>query len=97
MWIDDQFMEEVGLADMPADEKRAFMAHAEEELEVRVGQSIGAELTDAQMDEFEQITDETVATAWLEQNAPNFREVVTHVFQAFKRELQGERQQIVNS
>ena len=96
MWIDDQFMEEVGLGDMPTEEKRAFMAHAEEELEVRVGQSIGAALSDAQMDEFEQITDDQVATAWLEQNAPNFRETVLHVFQAFKRELQGERQQIVS-
>lgn len=96
MWIDDQFMNDVGLADMPEDEKRAFMAHAEEELEVRVGQSIGAELSDAQMDEFEQLTDDRAATAWLEQNAPNFRETVARVFQAFKRELQGERQQIIS-
>lgn len=96
MWIDDQFMDEVGLADMSEDEKRAFMEHAEEELEVRVGQSIGAELSDAQMDESEQITDDNAAVAWLEQNAPNFRETVASVFQAFKRELQGERQQIMN-
>lgn len=96
MWIDNQFMDEIGLADMPETEKRAFMAHAEEELEVRVGQSIGAELSDAQMDEFEQITDDGIAAAWLEQNAPNFRETVAQVFLAFKRELQSERQQIMS-
>ena len=95
MWIDDQFMQDVGLADMPESEKRAFMSHAEEELEVRVGQSIGAELSDAQMDEFEQISDDNTAAAWLAQNAPNFRETVANVFLAFKRELQNERQQIM--
>lgn len=34
MRVDDQFMNEVGLAGMPADERSAFMMHAEEELEV---------------------------------------------------------------
>ncbi len=52
-------------------ETRLHVAHAEEELEVRVGQSIGAELSDAQMDEFgTNCADDKVATAWLEQTPP---------------------------
>ncbi len=53
--VDEEFMAEVGLAEMPAAEKQEFMNYAEEELEVRVGQQIGARMTDAQLDEFERI------------------------------------------
>ncbi len=95
MRIDEEFMEEVGLGAMPPDEKQAFMQHAEEELEVRVGQAVGADLTDAQMDEFDQITDLSRAAEWLEQNAPNFRETAEHVFKNFKQELISERNSIL--
>lgn len=95
MRIDEEFMEEVGLGAMPAEEKQAFMQHAEEELEVRVGQEVGATLSDAQLAEFDQITDLTEATDWLDQNAPNFREIVTRVYEDFKRELLSERQSIL--
>lgn len=95
MRIDEQFMREVGLDQMPAAEKQAFMAHAQEELEVRVGQNIGAYLTDEQVEEFEQITEPTQAAVWLEQYVPNFREVVSMIFQSFKEELSAERQKIM--
>ncbi len=95
MRIDEQFMREVGLDQMPAAEKQAFMAHAQEELEVRVGQNIGAYLTDEQVEEFEQITEPTQAAVWLEQYVPNFREVVSMIFQSFKEELRAERQKIM--
>lgn len=95
MRIDDQFMEEVGLAEMPEDEKRAFMQHAEEELEVRVGQGIGVNLSDEQMQEFEQITDLDQAAIWLEQNAPDFRVVIARVYENFKQEILAERQNIL--
>lgn len=71
------------------------MQHAEEELEVRVGQAVGADLTDAQVEEFDQIVDLNQAADWLEQNAPNFREIAEHVFQNFKEELISERNSIL--
>lgn len=95
MRIDEQFMREVGLDKMPAAEKQAFMEHAEEELEVRVGQSIGAHLTAAQMDEFEQIDDIQAATSWLERNVPTFREIVKTVYDGFRKELMAERASIL--
>ncbi len=97
MRIDDQFMNEVGLADMPEAEKQAFMQHAEEELEVRVGQALGMNLTDAQLMEFEEIDDLDQAADWLSANAPNFREVAEQVYTAFKQELTQERQNILAS
>lgn len=95
MRIDEQFMEEVGLGAMSPDEKQAFMQHAEEELEVRVGQAVGAELTDAQIDEFDGIADLNQAAEWLNQNVPNFRETAEHVFRNFKQELIAERNSIL--
>ncbi len=53
--IDENFLSEVGLADMPADEKAAFLAHAQEELEVRVGQKMSDGLTVDQLMEFDGI------------------------------------------
>lgn len=95
MRIDEQFMEEVGLGAMPEDEKRAFMQHAEEELEVRVGHGVGAGLSDAQLIEFDEISDLNVAEAWLNQNVPNFREIVEGIYQKFKEELIAERNNIL--
>lgn len=93
--VDDAFMKEVGLGDMPEPEKRAFMEHAQEELEVRVGKSIGAQLTDAQMSEFEAIEDLALAAQWLERNVPGFRQIVENVFFSFKNELAEEKQKIL--
>ncbi len=95
MRVDDQFMTEVGLGEMPLAEKEAFMQHAEEELEIRVGQGVGAYLTDALMDEFDQLTDLDQAAAWLEQHVPNYREITEQIYQNFKQEILAERQGIL--
>lgn len=94
--VDEDFMTEVGLAEMPTAEKQAFMDHAEEELEVRVGQKISSRLSDEQIDEFSRIQNDNSKTlSWLERNVPDFREIVMQVFQAFKQELTAERQSIL--
>lgn len=93
--IDDAFMEEVGLSAMPEAEKRAFMEHAEQELEVRVGQQIGAGLPEEKLDEFERIEDVNLAAQWLQENVPNYREIVTEVFRAFKEEIRAESRNIL--
>lgn len=95
MRVDEEFMNEVGLAEMPAAHKEAFMEQAEEELEVRVGQNIGALLSDAQIAEFEQISDVEQAAGWLNVHVPNYREIVAQVFQGFKKELLAERDKIL--
>lgn len=93
--IDEQFMAEVGLGEMPDAEKQAFMEQATEELEVRVGRQISSGLTPEQMHEFEGIEDSAEITAWLNQNVPNFREEVMKVFEGFKQEVMRDRQQIL--
>lgn len=93
--IDEQFMTEVGLGEMPALERQAFMEQATEELEVRVGQRISANLTPEQMQEFEQIQEQSEVAAWLDRNAPNFREEVMQVLANFKQEILQSRQQFL--
>ncbi len=93
--IDDVFMEEVGLAAMPEAEKQAFMEHAEQELEVRVGQRIGAGLSEEKLNEFEQIEDIALAAAWLQENVPTYREIVEEVYQGFKDEIRAEQERIL--
>ena len=53
--IDDKFLEEVGLAEMPEEQKQAFMKHTQEELEVRVGEEMSRGMTVQQLEEFEGI------------------------------------------
>ena len=55
--FDDQFLEEVGLANMPAEQKQSFLDYAQEQLEIRIGEKMSAGMTDAQIEEFEKIID----------------------------------------
>lgn len=95
MRIDDVFMEEVGLNEMPDGERQVFMDHAEEELEVRVGHAVSQELSAEQLRDFEEIEEGGQAAAWLKINVPNFREIVQTVVQSFKNELIAERTRIL--
>lgn len=93
--VDDNFMMEVGLGDMPEAEAQAFIDHAEEELEVRVGQKLSENLSDAELIEFTQIEDAMEARNWLENKIPGFQEVVLKVFRDFKDEIRAQRSQIL--
>ena len=55
MKFDDNFLSEVGLSNLPEDQKQAFLDHAQEELELRVGTKMSEGLTEAQIEEFEGI------------------------------------------
>ncbi len=95
MRVNEKFMQEVGLDAMPEAERKAFMDHAEEELEVRVGQGIGEFLTEEQLTEFEGIDDLDAAAAWLEKQVPNFREVVAKICDSFKAEIKAQVPEIL--
>ena len=53
--IDEKFLEEVGLSEMPAEQRQAFLKHTQEELEVRVGEEMSRGMTVEQLEEFEGI------------------------------------------
>lgn len=74
--LDDAFLQEVGLGALPDDQKKMFLDHFREQLELRVGTCLSEGLSDAQLQEFESFIDrddEKVA-AWLAANVPNYPE-----------------------
>lgn len=67
--LDEFFLQSVGLAEMPEEEKSNFLQYAQDQLEVRIGEKMSEGLNEEQLNEFERIIDmdqETVQ-AWLTQ------------------------------
>jgi hypothetical protein len=72
--LDDNFLKDLGLDSLPDEQKRAFLQHIYEELELRVGTKLSEGLSEQQMQEFESFVDqkEDKVTAWFEANLPDF-------------------------
>lgn len=72
--LNDDFLKDLGLDQMPEDQKQAFLAHIYNELELRVGVRLSEGLSDAQLAEFESFVDrddEKVRT-WISTNSPEY-------------------------
>ncbi len=67
--FDDNFLESVGLSNLPEEEKDNFLQYAQDQLEVRIGEKMSEGLTEEQLDEFEKIIDNDQETVqkWLDQ------------------------------
>jgi hypothetical protein len=88
--LDDDLLQELGLAALPAEEKKKLLAHIYETLEMRVGMKLAEQMSDAQLTEFEQFidrNDEAGALKWLESNFPNYKDVVASEFERLKSEI----------
>ena len=74
--LDDKFLQDVGLGDLPEDQKKLFLDHFREQLELRVGTRLSEGLSDAQLQEFESFIDrkDDQVNAWLAANVPNYEE-----------------------
>ena len=96
--LDNNFLIELGLGALPADEKNKMLAHIYETLEMRVGMKLAEQMTDAQLDEFESFinrNDEAGALNWLETNFPNYKQVVADELERLKNEIKQVAPQIV--
>ena len=72
--LDDKFLDEIGLNNLPEEQKKPFLQHVYSELELRVGNRLSEGMSDAQFDEFEAIIDrkDDVITSWLNDNVPDY-------------------------
>lgn len=98
--LDDNLLQELGLGVLPPEDKKKMLAHVYETLEMRVGMELAKQMTDAQLQEFEQFikqNDEAGALRWLETNFPNYKEVVASEFEKLKLEIKQVAPQIVAS
>jgi hypothetical protein len=72
--LDEKFLEEVGLGEMHDEQKKAFLQHLYDELELRVGTKLSEGMSEQQLKDFESIIDrkEDFVVSWIESNAPDF-------------------------
>ncbi len=86
--LDDKFLADIGLNDLPDDQKQAFLQHIYEELELRVGTRLSDGLSDQQLEEFEKIIDrdQGVIDGWLAAHVQDYTndEVFKRMQQALK-------------
>lgn len=88
--LDDDFLKSVGLGDLPEDQKKAFLQHLYEELELRVGTRLSEGMSEDQLGEFEQFienADDKGAVSWLQQNRPEYQTVVSEEMTKLKQEI----------
>jgi hypothetical protein len=74
--LDEQFLNDIGLADLPEDQRKPFLQHVYDQLEYRVGVRLSDGMSDGQLEEFEAIIDknEEVVNNWVATYAPNYTE-----------------------
>lgn len=72
--LDDKFLQDLGLDQLPEEQRQAFLQHIYNELELRVGTELSDGMSDAQLEEFEAIIDknEEVIGNWITQYVPNY-------------------------
>jgi isocitrate lyase len=72
--LDDKFLQELGLDQLPDDQKQAFKEHIYSQLELRVGTRLSEGLTDQQLAEFESFIDRDgpKVQAWVTAHSPNY-------------------------
>lgn len=98
--IDNNLLKELGLGDLPEEERKKLLAQIYETLEMRVGVKLAEQMTDQQLDEFEGFidkNDEAGALKWLETNFPNYKQVVADELEELKKEIKKDSSRIIES
>ena len=96
--IDNDLLQQLGLAALPEAEKNSLLRHIYETLEMRVGMRLADQMTNEQLDEFEKYfdaKDDAGAFKWLETNFPNYKEIVQQEFDKLKVEISQSAPQIL--
>ncbi len=72
--LDDSFLNDIGLSNLPEEQKKPFLQHIYEQLEYQVGVSLSEGMTDAQLEEFEAIIDRKpeAVDAWVQAHMPQY-------------------------
>lgn len=97
MKFDAQFLDEMGLSAMPEAQKAPFLEYLQEKLETRIGERISEGLTPVQLNEFDLATDQASATRWLEQNRPDYHEIVQRTTEEMKAEIIANRARLIRA
>jgi len=96
--LNNDLLVELGLGSLVPEEKDKMLKHIYDTLELRVGMKLAEGMSDAQLDEFESFidkNDEAGALKWLENNFPNYKEVVAQELEKLKTEVKQSAPQIL--
>ncbi len=96
--LDNEFLTNLGLGNLPVEEKNRLLQMIYERLEMNVGMRLAEKMTDQQLDEFEGFidrNDEAGALKWLETNFPNYKDVVAEELEKLKGEVRQAAPQIL--
>ena len=98
--LDNSLLEELGLGALPDAEKQLLLRQIYEKLEMNVGMRLADQMSNEQLDAFEQFVDandDKGAFQWLESNFPNYKDVVNQEFEKLKAEIRSVAPQILAS
>lgn len=96
--LDEDFLISLGLGAMPQGEKEAFIEYVLEQLQLRVGTELSKGMSDEKLEQFEKLfeaKDRAGATTWLQQNCPNYKQVVQQELAAIKEEIVAGRDRLL--
>jgi hypothetical protein len=88
--LNNELLAEIGLGALSADLRKLMLDHIYASLELRVGNSLAGQMTEAQLDDFEALGkdgDESARLRWLEVNFPDYKETVQEQFKSMKEEI----------
>ncbi|HWT40257.1 MAG TPA: DUF5663 domain-containing protein [Dongiaceae bacterium] len=82
MYSNDYIIEQLGITGLPADEQEELINEAQ----VRIGEAMSENLSEAQQNEFQAIIDgdEAVISLWLDQHVPDYKNAAA--YQAFEED-----------
>ena len=94
MKIDIYYLASIGIRFETEEEAQAFAGIIQEELEIRIGTKIASRLSDEQLDEFDMCIESDDAREWLEENCPDYRDIVDNETERMEEELISNRSMI---
>lgn len=96
--FDESFLQSMGLASMPDEEKQSFLQHIYQELQVRVGARLSDGMSNKKLDEFEKLHKSSPhdALRWLEAIRPDYKQVVTVELAKLQQEIIDGKDKVLN-
>lgn len=88
--IDYELLREFGLAGLPPHEQNLLLKQIHDTLELRVGRRLADQMSNDQLDEFEEFfeaEDDVGAFQWLEREFPDYKTIVGSEFDELKLEV----------
>ena len=92
-----EFLTAIGIANAPEDVKAKLIAGIENLAQQKLVEAMSDRITDAQAEDFGNITDEQQAYNWLMANIPDFQQIVTDVLADIKNDILTHKANVVGA